>query len=70
MANKQQSKRAAHPKQNKTIFVIRMIRIIDQPGTLVKKDGFGFIEAHSMLLQIGSGFSAIPFEAQCAHMKV
>jgi hypothetical protein len=44
-----------------------VIRIVDQLGSLIDKDGPGFIEAHAVLFCVDDGRLFIPLESKRAH---
>ena len=67
MTDKQQSKRTAEAQWNKTVFVLAVIGIVDQLRALIDKDGFGFLEAHTVLLEICGGLSIVLLESKCVH---
>ncbi len=60
MANHEHLYFKAQPKQNKPIFIIRMVRIVELDCILVIKDGAGFFERHAMLFYICFSFALIP----------
>jgi hypothetical protein len=52
VANQQQPQRAAQAQQNKALFIIRVIGIVNQLGALIDEYRFGFLKAHTMLIHI------------------
>jgi len=44
-----------------------VIRVIDQAGVFVQKNGLSFLEGNAVLHQIGSGLAAIPGKFYIAH---
>ena len=67
VTDKQQSQRAAEAQQNKTVFVLGVIGIVDQLRALIDKNGLGFLEAHTVLLEICGSLSIVPLESMRVH---
>lgn len=54
-------------EQNETFLVFGMIRIVDEFGVFIVKNGLRFFEAHAMLFKIQHRLAPIPLESQFAH---
>src|SRR5438105_1900376 len=67
MADQEQPKRAAQAQKDETLFVFGMVRVIDQPGTFVEKDGTGLFERDTVLPVVGCGLAFVPLEPKVAH---
>lgn len=70
MADQQQPKCAAQPEKDKSVLVVRMIRVVDQLGTFIDEDSSGFLKANAVLLQVGGSLPFVPLEAKCAHIHM
>ncbi len=66
----QKPKRATQAKQKKTVFVLRVIGVIDQASALVGEDRLRVLERHAMLLSIGSGLPWVPLDAKGGHAHI
>ena len=60
MTNQHNFECAAKTQQNEPILVIRMVRVINQPGILIKEDRSSFIKRNAMLLFVCRSFFGIP----------
>ena len=69
MTDDQQAKRTAQAEENKALFVFRVIRVVDQFGTLVDEDRFGFFESDAMLARVCGSLPIVSLEAKCAHAR-
>jgi len=57
VADNEASPLKAVTDQQKSFFLVRMIRIIDQTGVLVEKDSLSFLEGDTMFGKIRTGLS-------------
>ena len=60
MRHDQQAKLGAEAKQDKSIFILRVIGIVLQPCVLIGKRGGRFFEGNTMFAQIVSILPIIP----------
>jgi hypothetical protein len=67
VANNQKPELFAESQNDKPIFVFSVIWVVDQLGVLVTKNRFGFLEANTMLPDIGRGLLVIPLKMKFAH---
>jgi hypothetical protein len=65
VANDEEAQGAPQTQKNKSIFFIRMIWIVNKPGSLIEEYGTRFIKRHAMLSLIFRGFFWIPFKLNC-----
>jgi len=63
MTNNQHSEANAHTKHQKAFLALGVLRVVNDPGELIQKDGFGLGKGDAVLLLIGTVFSWIPLEA-------
>lgn len=63
MTNNHDPGSITHAKQNKTIFLFRMIRIMDQQGLLVTENCFGFFKGNTVLFNVCRRFILVPSES-------
>jgi hypothetical protein len=54
MADDETTRLKAVAEQQESIFIPRVIRIVNQAGALVQKNGLRFLEGDAMLGQVGS----------------
>jgi hypothetical protein len=70
MADDKEPKRGGQPKKYETLLVRRVIRIVDQSRTLIKKHGPRLLERDAVLRAIGGGFAFIPLEPELVHRGI
>jgi len=69
VAHHQQAQCAAQTQENKAFFIVRVIRIVNQLGAFVQKNGLGFVKAHAVIFfDIDCGFVLVPLKTKCAHV--
>ena len=61
------AQRRAQAEQNETIFVVGMVRVIDEPGMVVQKDRLSFLKRDAVLVLVGSVLPGIPFKPEASH---
>ncbi len=52
MADNEDAKSCAQPKQDESVFINGMIRVIDQEGIFIYEDRLGFLKRYAMLFPI------------------
>lgn len=57
----------AHTEHQKALLAFGMLRIVNDSGEFIQKDGPGFGKGNSMLLLIGTVFPRVPLKAQVRH---
>lgn len=62
MCDHQYSRPGGHAHQNITIFILRMVRVMDDPGKRIAKTRGGFSERYSMLTGMPGRFFEAPLE--------
>jgi len=67
MANQQKPRLSAHPKENKPVFVVGMIRVVHEAGVLVEEDRPCFLKRDSMLICVRSALDFVPDEVYIPH---
>jgi len=70
MANDETTRPKTVAQQQETIFISRMVRIVDQTGALVRKSGLCLLERDAVLCQVGLSFTAIPGKINLAHIII
>ncbi|MDP1524599.1 MAG: hypothetical protein Q8M20_02195 [Rhodocyclaceae bacterium] len=55
MADHQDFQGITHAEQNETVFLFRMIRVVDQFGAIIMEGRLRFLEADAVLAEIGGG---------------
>ena len=70
VTNQKQSQRSTQTEENKTVFVVRVVRVVDQFGSLIHKNRFRLFKTHPVFLCIWRRFALVPFKAQIAHGKI
>jgi hypothetical protein len=69
VADHQQPEPDTEAEQNESIFVIRVVRVCNQPRVLVKKGGPRLLKRYSVLPLIGTILFFVPFE-QIAAIRI
>ena len=67
MADDQATGLKAVAKRHESFFILGMVRIINQAGTLVQKNGLCFLEGNAVFRQIRLSFTAVPGKLDIAH---
>ena len=67
MADDETTRLKAAAQQQEPIFIPRVIRIVNQAGALVQKNGLRFLEGDAMLGKVGSSLTSIPGKLDIAH---
>jgi hypothetical protein len=67
MAHDEDAERGAQAQQYESSLIVRMVRVVNQKGALVEKDGLGFLERHAVLAPVQPILLGIPFESKVAH---
>ena len=67
MADDQATRLKAVAKQHESFLILRMVRVIDQAGALVQKNGLCFLKGNAVFRQIRSSFTAVPGKLDIAH---
>ena len=62
MTNDQQPQPEAHPEENKPIFLLGMVRVMDQQSVFIEKDSLSLFKGNPMFLFIGKALLVIPLE--------
>ena len=57
----------AESKQDKSVFILRVFRIGDDPGPLIEKRSLGFFKGDAVFSLIGSVLFGVPFESELRH---
>ena len=70
MADNENPQFEAHPEQNKTLFIPRMVRIEKLDGILIVKHRARFFEGNTMFSYIGLFLPAVPHEPQLIHTYI
>lgn len=68
MADNENPQLEAHPKQDKTIFLLGMIRIKKLDRVFIEESRSGFLKSDSMLSDVSLVFPPIPLKPQLIHM--
>jgi hypothetical protein len=63
MADHQNAEFETHAKHNESVFVLRMVRIEETNGILVKKDCLRFLERNAVFPYVFPVLVFIPFKA-------
>jgi len=64
VADHQQSQAAAQAEQHKSVLVLGVIRVVDELGILIRKDGLSVFEADPVLALVGRCLLGIPLESE------
>ena len=67
VTNQKQSQRPTQTKENKTIFINRVIWVVNQFGPFVDENRFRLLKTDPVLLCVCRRFALVPFKAQIAH---
>ena len=67
MAHDEGSTQRAEPKQHEAVFVIGVVRIVNEQPLLVGENGLSFFERNSVLARVRLTFCRIPFEFERLH---
>jgi len=67
MHHDQDAERRTHSEQDKPIFGLRMIRIIDDARPFVEERRLRFDERHAVFPDVGSSLRLVPRESQTGH---
>jgi hypothetical protein len=60
---------AAEAEKEKALFVLRVIRVVDQASTLIREHRQSIFERHAVLAEIDRCFARIPLEAE-THARI
>jgi hypothetical protein len=67
MTDDQAASLKAIAQQDEPFFLLGVIRVIDQAGVFVQKNGPRFLEGNAVLYQVGLSLAAIPGKLDIAH---
>lgn len=67
MADYQHPEMNAESKQDKSVFIFRVFRIGNDPGTFIEKRGLGFVKGNAVFGLISSVFLGVPLELKLRH---
>ena len=67
MGNNQKPKTGTQAKKDESIFVVRMVGVIEQQAVFISEDRLPLVERDTMLSFIQSMFLLIPFKANLRH---
>ncbi len=62
MADDKEPKRGAQPEKHEPLLVPRVIRIGDQPRTIIEEHGRRLLERDAVLSPVGRGLAFIPLD--------
>ena len=68
MADNENPQLEAHPKQDKMIFPLGMIRVKKLDRVLIEESRSGFLKGDPMLSAVSPVFPSIPLKPQPTHM--
>ena len=57
------AKTHAQTEQNESLLILRVFRVVDEQGALVREHGLSVFERDLVLAEIGLGLPRIPLEA-------
>jgi hypothetical protein len=66
MADDEATRLRAVSQEQEPVFIFRVIRVIDQAGALVQKNGLCLLECNAMFCMVGLGFMMIPGKCDIA----
>jgi len=67
MTDDQNSETNAHAEHQEALLALIVLRVVNDSGELIQKDGLGFREGNAVLLLISTVLSWILLEAQVRH---
>lgn len=70
MADDQCSEMRAEAQKYESLFVVGVVRVIDEQGVIVCKRGFGFFERNAVLALVRFVLFCVPFDAKRHHYNV
>jgi len=70
MTDHQRVQIGAQTEENKAIFDVRVLRIINQQGMLIREHRFSFMERNPVLANVLLILSLVPLEFNALHMYI
>ena len=67
MTDNQAARLEAIAHEHEALFVLGVIRIVDQAAALIQKGSLRLLKGDSMLRQVGTSLAAVPGEFDIAH---
>lgn len=67
MAHDKQLQPGAEAQEDEPPFVFGVVWIFDEPRPVIAEDGPGFVEAHTVLLDVGFGLRVVRLEVKCCN---
>jgi hypothetical protein len=66
MAHDKQLQPGAEAQEDEPLLDFGVVWIFDEPRPVIVEDGLGFVEAHTVLLDVGFGLRVVPLEVKCS----
>ena len=70
MNHDQKSEAEAEAQKNESVFVFRVVGVVDQQAVFVGEHRLRVVEGDAVLAQVGLGFPWIPLEADARHPPI
>jgi hypothetical protein len=64
VANHKRSQGVTETHENEPLFIVRVIRIINEAGVVIVEDRLSLLEGNAVLADIGAVLTGIPFEPE------